>query len=641
MNTLTLTLVGPALAVILMLGGWMLAQTRDEHGLPRRGLVSLGEVMACLGLLLGVLAVPTSLPPTTYAGVLAAVLLVGLVLIRGAGRLAIGWTSAAEIVTSAVGLGWSRPLRASVSLLTLAAGLALAGWLAGRGEPAAGLLGAAVALAPVRWWLPWGAARERAQTGIERALAGLLSGGHEWEAHEANLRGAPVRVRFAADATPSSVAYPLPPGWKASSEENLEEDLRARLSRWGYWLTHVDASARYAVAEAVEPLPTLLTYSGEAASERGEVTLGQARLSRKAAKARGGRYGETMPFVWDARVAPHGLVVGTTGGGKSSTFRVIITSWCRNAGKRVVLLDPKTTEFGLFKGRQGVMAVADTVESMTEALRQVEAERERRAALCKRHGVTAVWLLPEALRPPSWLVVVDEIMDFLDKSAAQTERAKAENEQRAEAADLINRIDALARVGDIHLILAGQRLDRKIVDGRIQNNSPLRVLTGVAEAGSTERHMIGLQEVEPEIATPGRGVAKTVGLPECEVQLTFLDEADLDGWLPMDDAAGREWTALTSGEVQSDNERGTGPGSRRKKDGNGHDDQAGTEDKPSPERGSKKRQDRDDGQDGIEESPNPGPGNDRTPDEDDSDPADKDDPHPDPEVDPLDYFGDD
>lgn len=73
-----------------------------------------------------------------------------------------------------------------------------------------------------------------------------------------------------------------------------------------------------------------------------------------------------------------------------------------------------------------MMRVADTVEELTEALRQVEAERERRAALCRHHGVTAVWMLPPQLRPASWLVVVDEIMDFLDKSAAQTERAKAE-----------------------------------------------------------------------------------------------------------------------------------------------------------------------------------------------------------------------
>lgn len=555
---MTTTLIGPALAGILMLGGWMTAQTRDEHGLPRRTLVSLGQGMAALGLLCGVLSVPTSLRPGTYAIALALVLVVGIGLIRGAGRLAIGWTSTAEIVTSAVGLGWTRPGRAVWSLLSLAAGLIFAVWLAARGEPLAGLLGAAVTLAPARWWLPWGAKRETTRTGIEKALAGLLSGGLEWQGHEADLRGAPVKIAFEGDATPARVSHPLPPSWKASSEENLEADLRARLSRWGYWLTHVDHSSRFAIAEAVEPLPTMLPYAGKAVTDRGEVVLGQARLSRQAAKARGSRYGETLPFVWDARVAPHGLVVGTTGGGKSSTFRVIITAWCRNSRKRAILLDPKTTEFTLFEGRQGVMTVADTVESMTEALRQVEAERERRAALCKRHGVTAVWMLPEALRPASWLVVVDEIMDFLDKSAAQTERAKAENEMRAEAADLINRIDQLARVGDIHLILAGQRLDRKVVDGRIQNNSPLRVLTGVAEAGSTERHMIGLQEVEPEIAAPGRGVAKTVGMPECEVQLTYLDEAQLDDWLPMDDSAAQEWTATTAGAVQ----RKSGDGSR-------------------------------------------------------------------------------
>lgn len=626
------TMIGPALAALLALGGWMTAQTRDQNDLPRRGLVSLGQGMAGLGLLVGALTIPRALPPIAYAMTLASVLVVDLVLMRGAGRLAIGWTSAAEVVTSAVLLGWRQPTRAVWSLLTAAAGLALAAWLAGQGEPLGGLLGAGLALAPARWWLPAGAARERTRTGIEKALAGLLSGGLEWEGHEADLRGAPVKITFEGDATPARVSYPLPPSWKASSEENLEEDLRARLSRWGYWLTHVDASSRYAVAEAVEPLPTMLRYDGATATDRGEVVLGQARLSRQAARARGGRYGETLPFVWDARVAPHGLVVGTTGGGKSSTFRVIITSWCRNAGKRAILLDPKTTEFGLFSSRQGVMTVADTVESMTEALRQVEAERERRAALCKRHGVTAVWMLPEALRPPSWLVVIDEIMDFLDKSAAQTERAKAENELRAEAADLINRIDALARVGDIHLILAGQRLDRKVVDGRIQNNSPLRVLTGVAEAGSTERHMIGLQEVEPEIATPGRGVAKTVGLPECEVQLAYLDEDDLDGWLPKDDSASREWLSLIGGDAGSESERGTDPEPRSENSENGDDKKPVNEDRSGPERGSKKRRDRDDDQDGTEQQP-PEPGNDRAPDVDD--------PDPDPEIDPLDFWEED
>lgn len=375
-------------------------------------------------------------------------------------------------------------------------------------------------------------------------MAGALSGGQEWQSAEADLRGAPVRLRFDRDDRPARVSFRLPPGWKATSEEGLEGELRARLSPWGYWLATVDHAGRRVVADSVEPLPKMLPYNGETASDRGEVVIGLARLSRPAAATKGRQYGDVIPFVWDARAAPHGLIVGTTGAGKSSTFRVIITSWCRNARMRVILLDPKTTEFTLFEGRQGVMTVADTVGTMTETLRQVEAERVRRAALCKRYGVTAVWMLPPGLQPAPWLVVIDEIMDYLDKNAAQTERAKAENELRAEAQDLINRIDQLARVGDIHLLLAGQRLDRKVVDGRIQNNSPLRVLTGVGEAGTTERHMIGLQDVEPEIVTDGRGVAKSVKFPESEVQFTFLDEADLDGFLPMDDAAEREWAAL-------------------------------------------------------------------------------------------------
>lgn len=62
--------------------------------------------------------------------------------------------------------------------------------------------------------------------------------------------------------------------------------------------------------------------------------------------------------------------------------------------------------------------------------------------------------------------------------------------------------------------------------------------------------MIALSEVEPESATPGRGVARTVGLPECEVQLTYLDEDDLDKFLPLDDTAEREWNALVNGETE-------------------------------------------------------------------------------------------
>lgn len=88
--------------------------------------------------------------------------------------MAIGWTTAAEVITTAAVLGWLTPRRIVASAACAAAGLGLAVWLAGEGSEAAGVLGAAVALAPARGHLPAAAKRERAVTGIEKAMAGVL-----------------------------------------------------------------------------------------------------------------------------------------------------------------------------------------------------------------------------------------------------------------------------------------------------------------------------------------------------------------------------------------------------------------------------------------------------------------------------------
>lgn len=116
---------------------------------------------------------------------------------------------------------------------------------------------------------------------------------------------------------------------------------------------------------------------------------------------------------------------------------------------------------------------------------------------------------------------------------------------------MIQRLEQNARKADIHLLLAGQRLDKDVVSGRTQNNSPFRCLTGVQEAEATERNMIKLTEVEPEDGVPGRGVAKTVRLPESEVQFTYLEPDDMPDCLPMDDSAEREWAALTGNSSEA------------------------------------------------------------------------------------------
>lgn len=125
-------------ATAIMLMGWLIAQSRDDKSQPIRSRVSIGQGMASLGLVAGLLTLPTDLPPTTYSVGLVLVLLWGLVMIRGAGRLAVGWTSMAEVLTSAAGLAWVRPGRALWSAVCLGAGLwvaVLAGWA---GQPRCG-----------------------------------------------------------------------------------------------------------------------------------------------------------------------------------------------------------------------------------------------------------------------------------------------------------------------------------------------------------------------------------------------------------------------------------------------------------------------------------------------------------------------
>lgn len=322
MTTMTpLTLVGPVLAAVLMLGGWLLAGSRDEHGQPRRGYVAAGEWLAMSGLLLGLLALPPTLPPSTYAAALAATILVGLVLVRGAGRLAQGWTTAAKVVTSAVWLSRTRPKRVVWSVLAVVAGLGLAIGLADQGSQWAGILGALVAIAPVRWHLPWGASRERARTGVEVATAGTWRGA-EWDSHEAERHSAPIRVRFRGDDQPCLVSAPLPPSWRASTLEADRAELRERLSAWGSpWMVAMDSSRRRIRAVLCEPLPTRWVIPQHRSWEWIDKRK-PSPLALYLGEAQDADSGEAFPLWWEPDATdPHALIEGKRKDGGSEAAR--------------------------------------------------------------------------------------------------------------------------------------------------------------------------------------------------------------------------------------------------------------------------------------------------------------------------------
>ena len=527
----TPAIVGLAVAALLAVGGWLIASSRDKDGLPRTGTTRLGAFLALLGLLAGLLAIPGSLPTTTLPAVLLAVLLGGLALLRAASRQAIGWTALGEVATTAVGLAWARPGRAVVSLLSLVAGLWTAVWVAGQGLPLAALLGALVILAPARWQMLAALARERTRTKVERALAGALAGA-EWDPKESARRGAPARVRFDRAHQPASLAFPLPPAWRTTDLERLAAELNARLADWGGpWLLAVAAgSARTrAVCSRGEPLPEHCL--AEPTPPDGlRITLGLARISPEAALAGVGEQGAIQPFVWDAADSPSGLIVGSMGGGKSVLVRLIIATWGRFIGA-VILLDPKRVEFPIFRGRRGVEIVAVTLAEIAAAFEQAEAEMQRRFALMEAAGVQHVNDLPQPPQP--LLIVCDEAFELFSKIPGNDDESKVENVLRATCAAKARTLAALGRAAGVHLILLAQRADAEVVAGSLQNNLLFRALLRPASAGATARNMIGLSEVPVAENPKGRAVMKTAVWPESEVQVAYLDAADLGRWLPM------------------------------------------------------------------------------------------------------------
>ncbi len=459
------TYAGLMIAAALSLGGWMVAQSRDEHGQPRKGTTRLGTVLAAMGLLLGVLAVPSSLPPATFAAGLAGVLAVGLLLLRGAAVRATGWTSTAEAFTTAVGLAWASPRRAMVSLCCLAGGLTLAGMLAQRGEPLSALLGALAVLAAARWWWRAAWARERTRTAAEGAVAGVLSGGPDWDPAQAAVRQAPVRVRFDAVGTPVAITGPLPPQWRADRAERDRAEIRARLERLtglvgAPWAVDFNSTARTIRAERCAPLPAMLGVP----QDRSWGWIDKHKPSPLAlylGEAQDANTGESFPLWWDPDATdPHALIGGKTKSGKTVGLRLLVAQAIAR-GWDVIIADPKGVDF-VWAGRlPGVRYFPgpDCLQGIVEAIGEM---KERQAWLGRNlwtggEGADEQGDLLKVQGQPyrPCLVIVDE--------AAEAAGLGEKEEQAATAAGL----SSLARLSRFARVLygsAGPTLTNMVLD---------------------------------------------------------------------------------------------------------------------------------------------------------------------------------
>lgn len=218
-----------------------------------------------------------------------------------------------------------------------------------------------------------------------------------------------------------------------------------------------------------------------------------------------------QPLVTDLSKAPHLLVAGATGSGKSVAINTMILSLLYTSTPkdvRLIMVDPKMLELSIYEGIPHLLLpVVTNPKKASLALKWAVEEMGRRYRLMADKGVRSIDSYNrELLRENKELaelqanatVSVDEVEELIDTDEAAIQEFLAKEEQLEhghlpyivvivdELADLmmvagkeieesIARLAQMARASGIHLILATQRPSVDVITGLIKANFPARI----------------------------------------------------------------------------------------------------------------------------------------------------------------------
>ena len=192
-------------------------------------------------------------------------------------------------------------------------------------------------------------------------------------------------------------------------------------------------------------------------------------------------------FMFDLAKAPHLLVAGATGQGKSVGLNAIITSLLYKkhpAELKIVLVDPKKVEFSVYSSIEkhflakvpddGEEPIITDVTKVIRTLNSLCKEMDTRYDLLKAAQARNIKeynkkFIDRQLNPehghrymPYIVVVIDEFGDLIMTAGKEVELP-------------IARIAQLARAVGIHMIIATQRPTTNIITGTIKANFPSRI----------------------------------------------------------------------------------------------------------------------------------------------------------------------
>ncbi|WP_323150451.1 FtsK/SpoIIIE domain-containing protein [Staphylococcus aureus] len=176
----------------------------------------------------------------------------------------------------------------------------------------------------------------------------------------------------------------------------------------------------------------------------------------------------THQILWDFVKAPHALITGVTGGGKTYfLFYMIRELFKRNAEVR--LLDPKVSDLSFMKNVIGTEKVADTTGQIFKQLREANEEMERRFRMMSESEHYKLGSNFRNFDLSPYFVIFDEVTAFtstLDKKELQ------------EMNDYLINIIMKGRQAGVFMFLTAQRPDADVIKGNVRDQLGLRVSMG-------------------------------------------------------------------------------------------------------------------------------------------------------------------
>lgn len=288
-------------------------------------------------------------------------------------------------------------------------------------------------------------------------------------------------AKIKATVGPTITLYEIVPeaGIRISKIKNLEDDIALSLSALGIRIIAPIPGKGTIGIEVPNKKSNIVSMNSAIASNRFQ----QSQMELPIAM---GKTISNETFVFDLAKAPHMLMAGATGQGKSVGLNAVLTSLLYKkhpAEVKFVLVDPKKVELTLFNKieRHYLAKLPDTEDAIitdttkvVHTLNSLCIEMDNRYDLLKNAMVRNIKEYNEKfklrkLNPndghkflPYIVLVIDEFADLIMTAGKEVETP-------------IARLAQLARAIGIHLIVATQRPSVNVITGIIKANFPTRV----------------------------------------------------------------------------------------------------------------------------------------------------------------------